>query len=170
MTSQRRLARAGFTLTRDYPTPVHRVWNAFAHEDEKCECFRSGDDYETGEWEFSFREGGQDVAEGKFHDGPTSRYVATYVNILEHIRIVTTYGMWLDGVHMSTSIASFEFESIANGTRFTHVEHGVFFDEFTADAPRREQGTSGLLDKLGVHLSGTTAKHPPREPTPPTRT
>ena len=170
MTSQRRLARAGFTLTRDYPTPVHRGWNAFANENEKREWFGSGDDYESGEWEFNFREGGQDVAEGKFHDGPTSRYVATYVNILEHIRIVTTYGMWLDGVHMSTSIASFEFESIANGTRFTHVEHGVFFDEFTADAPRREQGTSGLLDKLGVHLSGRTAKHPPREPTPPTRT
>ena len=65
--------------------------------------------------------------------------------------------MWLEGVHMSTSIASFEFEGIANGTRFTHVEHGLFFDEFTADAPRREQGSSGLLDKLGAHLLTTTA-------------
>ena len=49
--------------------------------------------------------------------------------------------MWLDGVHMSTSVASFEFEPIDEGTRFTHVEHGVFFDQFWADGtePRGRQ-------------------------------
>jgi uncharacterized protein YndB with AHSA1/START domain len=30
MTIERRLARAGFTLTRDYPVPPERVWDAFA--------------------------------------------------------------------------------------------------------------------------------------------
>jgi uncharacterized protein YndB with AHSA1/START domain len=153
VTSQRRLARAGFTLTRDYPTSIDRVWNAFASEDEKRRWFGSGDGYESGEWKFDFSEGGQDVAEGTFHDGPTSRYVATYVDIVEYVRIVTTYDMWLNGVHMSTSIASFEFETVQNRTRFTHVEHGVFFDEFTADAPGREEGSRGLLDTLGAHLS-----------------
>jgi hypothetical protein len=65
--------------------------------------------------------------------------------------------MWLDGVHMSTSLASFEFEPVTiehqDGTRFTHVEHGVFFDEFEADAPMREVGSRGLLDKLGEFLA-----------------
>ena len=42
-----------------------------------------------------------------------SRYEATYTDIVEHVRIVTTYDMWIDGVHMSTSVASFEFEPIA---------------------------------------------------------
>jgi uncharacterized protein YndB with AHSA1/START domain len=153
VTSQRRLARAGFTLTRDYPTSVDRVWNAFANEDEKRQWFGSGDGYDSGEWKFDFRNGGRDIAEGTFHDGPTSRYVATYVDIVEHVRFVTTYDMWLNGVHMSTSIASFEFETVNHATRFTHVEHGVFFDEFTADAPRREEGSTGLLDKIGAHLS-----------------
>ena len=35
MSAGRRLARAGFTLTRDYPAPVERVWHAFADEQDK---------------------------------------------------------------------------------------------------------------------------------------
>ena len=53
---------------------------------------------------------------------------------------------------MSTSVASFEFEQISEGTRLTHVEHGVFFDKFWADGPNREEGTRGLLEALGRHL------------------
>lgn len=153
MTIERRLARAGFTLTRDYPAGVERVWAAFADEGQKLEWWGAGDAMEPGEWVFDFRVGGRDVAEGKFHNGPVSRYVATYTDIVEHNRIVTTYDMWLDGIHMSTSVATLEFESIDQGTRFTHVEHGVFFDQFYADGGNREQGTRGLLDALGRYLA-----------------
>ena len=34
MTIERRLARAGFTLTRDYSVSSERVWDAFAEEDQ----------------------------------------------------------------------------------------------------------------------------------------
>ena len=61
--------------------------------------------------------------------------------------------MWLDGTHMSTSVASMEFEPAETGTRFTHVEHGVFFDQFWADGQGREEGTRGLLDALGNYLA-----------------
>jgi hypothetical protein len=54
---------------------------------------------------------------------------------------------------MSTSVASLEFEPIDDGTRFTHVEHGVFFDQFWADGPDREKGSRGLLDALGKYLA-----------------
>ena len=153
MSGERRLARAGFTLTRDYPVPVERVWAAFAQEDQKLAWFGSSDTFESGEWAFDFRVGGRDIAEGTFHDGPLSRYEATYTDIVDHSRIVTTYDMWLDRVHMSTSLASFEFEPIDDGTRFTHVEHGVFFDQFWADATNREAGSRGLLDVLGTYLT-----------------
>lgn len=157
MTTERRLARAGFTLTRDYPVDLERVWAAFAEEDQKLEWFGHGDSYESGEWAFDFRVGGQDIAEGRFHDGPVSRYVATYTDIVEGVRIVTTYDMWIDGVHMSTSVASLEFETVAldqqSGTRFTHVEHGVFFDQFWADGPNREEGTRGLLEILAAYFA-----------------
>lgn len=153
MTPARRLAHAGFTLNRDYPVPRERVWAAFAEEEQKRAWFGAGDTFEPGEWVFDFRVGGRDIGEGTFHDGPVSRYEATYTDIVEHIRIVTTYDMWLDGTHMSTSVASFEFEPIDGGTRFIHIEHGVFFDQFSADGPNREAGSRGLLDALGDYLA-----------------
>jgi uncharacterized protein YndB with AHSA1/START domain len=152
MSIERRLARAGFTLERDYPVPVERVWDAFAEENQKRSWWGAHASIEPGEWSFDFRVGGHDVAEGTFHNGPTSRYEATYTDIVEHVRIVTTYDMWLDGAHMSTSVASLEFEPTNEGTRFTHVEQGVFFDQFWADGPVRENGTRGLLKALGNYL------------------
>jgi uncharacterized protein YndB with AHSA1/START domain len=153
VTIERRLARADFTLTRAYPAPVERVWDAFAEEDQKLGWWGAGDAIEPGEWSFDFRVGGRDIAEGKFHNGPVTRDEATYTDIVEHVRIVTTYDMWLDGVHMSTSVASLELEPIDEGTRFTHVEHGVFFDRFWADGPNREEGSRGLLESLGSYLA-----------------
>lgn len=153
MPAERRLARAEFTLSRDYPAPLARVWAAFADEQEKLAWWGAGDGIEPGEWAFDFRVGGRDIAEGKFHNGPVSRYEATYTDIVLHNRIVTTYDMRIDGTHMSTSVASLEFEPIDEGTRFTHTEHGVFFDQFWADGSGREQGTRGLLDALARHLA-----------------
>jgi uncharacterized protein YndB with AHSA1/START domain len=151
---ERRIARAGFTLTRDYPVPVERVWSAFAEEEQKRAWFGTDDHFEAREWVFDFRVGGHDIAEASFHNGPVSRFVGTYTDIVEQTRIVNSYDMWLDGVHMSTSVASFEFEAIEGGsTRFTHVEHGVFFDQFWADGPNREAGSRGILEKLGGFLT-----------------
>jgi uncharacterized protein YndB with AHSA1/START domain len=132
------------------------VWDAFANESQKLEWWGPSDAFDLGEWVFDFRIGGTDVAQGTFHNGPVSRYVATYVDIVEHERFVTTYDMWLDGVHMSTSLASFEFEPVVEGTRFTHTEHGVFFDRFWADAPGRERGTKSLIEALGNYLASPT--------------
>ncbi|SEQ55806.1 SRPBCC domain-containing protein [Microlunatus flavus] len=157
MTQGRRLARAGFTLTRDYPVGVERVWDAFAVEEEKLRWWGNPEAIAPGEWAFDFRVGGRDVAEGTFHEGPVTRYEAVYTDIVEHVRIVTTYDMWIDGVHMSTSLASIELEPVDGGTRFTHTEHGVFFDRFHADGPGREAGTRGLVEALGAYLA-----RPPR--------
>ncbi|HEX3680106.1 MAG TPA: SRPBCC domain-containing protein [Galbitalea sp.] len=152
MTIQRRIARAEFVLARDYPVPLERVWDAFADEDQKRSWWGAGDAIQPREWAFDFRVGGRDVAEGKFHNGPLSRYEATYTDIVEHTRIVTTYDMWLDGVHMSTSVASLEFEQVDAGAQLTHAEFGLFFDQFWADGPGREAGTRGVLDALGNYL------------------
>jgi hypothetical protein len=102
------------------------------------------------------------VAEATFHNGPVSRFEATYTDIVGRVRIVNTYDMWLDGVHMSTSVASFEFEPIDEGTRLTHVEHDVFFDQFWADGPNREAGSRGILETLGNYLTQDTPA--PRAP------
>jgi uncharacterized protein YndB with AHSA1/START domain len=153
MSTERRLARSEFSLTRDFTAPIERVWNAFAIEEERLGWWGAGAAMEPREWAFDFRIGGTDVAEGKFHNGPVSRYVATYTDIVEALRIVTTYDMWIDGVHMSTSVASLEFEGTPDGTRYTHAEHGVFFDQFWDDGAQRESGTRGIMGQLGRYLA-----------------
>lgn len=152
MAVERRIAHSDFTLTREYAAPIDRVWRAFAVEQEKRAWWGS-DGTDPVEWSFDFRVGGQDVAESRFHGGPVSRYQATYTDIVEHHRIVTTYDMWIDRIHMSTSVASLEFEPAAGGSRLTHTEQGVFFDRFWADGPGRESGTRGLLEALHNHLT-----------------
>lgn len=152
MTHDRRLAHAGFTLTRDYPAPVGNVWRAFAEEDRKRDWFGDGEAFDRSAWAFDFRVGGRDIDEARFHGGPLSRYEGVYTDIVDQVRIVMTYDMWIDGIHMSTSLVSFEFETIPEGTRLTQTEQGVFFDQFSADAPQREEGTRGLLDALARHL------------------
>jgi uncharacterized protein YndB with AHSA1/START domain len=154
--TERRIARSEFSLTRDYEAPVDRVWRAFADEQDKLGWWGAGDRMDALEWAFDFRVGGVDIAEGRFHGGVVSRYVATYTDIIVNNRIVTTYDMWIDGVHMSTSVASLEFEPIEAGTRYTHTEHGVFFDQFWADGRGRESGTRGLIEQLARHLEKST--------------
>ena len=155
MTVDRRIARSEFAIVRDYAVPIERVWEAFSIEAEKLKWWGARDAAAHREWIYDFRIGGKDVAEGKFHNGPVSRYEATYTDIIEHSRIVTTYDMWLDGVHMSTSVASLEFEATDEGTRFTHSEFGLFFDQFWEDGANREAGTKGIVGNLGKYLTGS---------------
>lgn len=148
------LAHAGFSLERDYPHPVADVWAAFADPDRKRDWFGAG--HLAGEWVFDFRVGGRDVAESVFHGDRVSRYVAVYTDIVDQERIVTSYDMWIDGVHISTSVASFEFEAIDGGTRLTHGEHGIHLDGFD-DGTLREQGSRALLEALADALAARTA-------------
>ena len=153
MTITRRLARAGFTLTRSSPLPSRASGRRSPRKTRSSNGSATATPPTRGEWVFDFRVGGRDVAEATFHNGPVSRFEATYTDIVEETRIVNTYDMWLDGVHMSTSVASFEFEPIDDGTRLTHIEHGVFFDQFWADGPNREAGSRGILETLGNYLT-----------------
>jgi uncharacterized protein YndB with AHSA1/START domain len=151
-TTRSSLAHAGFTLVREYPVPVGEVWAAFAEEDRKRQWFGGGSEWDPREWRFDFRVGGHDVDEALFHGGPLSRYEATYTDIVVEQRIVTTYDMWIDGAHISTSVASYEFERLDSGTRLTHAEHGIHLDGFD-DGTLRERGSAGLLDALGRVLA-----------------
>jgi len=145
------VAHASFTLTRDIAVPVERTFAAFADREQKRAWFTDGPDWDTTEDAFDFRVGGTEIAEGKFHGGPLSRFVARYTDIVPNERIVLTYDMWLDGTHISTSVACYEFEATDSGTRFTHTEHGVHLDGLD-DGAGREEGTRGILETLAAYL------------------
>ena len=98
-----------------------------------------------------FRVGGHGMNEGSFHGGPPHRFRSTYTDIVEHQRIVYTYDMWIDDVHISTSITTIVLEPTDGGTRLTLTEQGVHFDGRDS-GEQREIGTAGLLDALGATL------------------
>lgn len=49
------------------------------------------------------------------------------------------------------SVATIEFEAVADTTRLTLTEQGVFLDGLDAPA-EREHGTNAMLDALASHL------------------
>ena len=151
-TTTQSVAHHSFTLTRDIPVPPERVFAAFADLEQKKQWFGAEETFDTDEQTFDFRVGGREVQDGQWHDGPRSRFVATYTDIVENERIVLTYDMWVDGKHISTSLAAYEIEPTETGSRLTHGEHGVYLDGFD-DGSGRQRGTEGILDTLVAYLT-----------------
>lgn len=142
---------ATFTIERMYAASVAAVWHAFSDNDARSQWFGGGDAFDTTEQSHDFRIGGGGVEDGRWKDGPRSRFESTYTDIVEHRRIVFTYDMWVDDRHLSTSLTTVVFEPDGDGTRLTFTEQAVHFDGLDT-VEGREEGTAGLLDNLGAYL------------------
>jgi uncharacterized protein YndB with AHSA1/START domain len=150
-TTERSQTHATFVIERDYAAPVPAVWHALSDTEARAEWFGGGDSFTETENTHDFRVGGHASEAGSWHEGPHSRFLSTYTDIVEHERIVFTYDMWVDGRHMSTSLTTIALEPNADRTRLTYTEQGVHLDGLDSPAGR-EEGTAGLLDKLGGYL------------------
>ena len=147
------VAHATFVVDRTFDAPLDRVWDAFADPEQHARWFGSDPGFTETEASEDFRVGGQAVQDGQWHDGPTSRYVATYTDIVERARIVSTYDMWVGGRHLSTSLTTTELTAVEGGTRLTYTEQGVFLDG-QEDGSQREAGFQGIFDVLATYLAG----------------
>jgi uncharacterized protein YndB with AHSA1/START domain len=107
------VAHATFVVERTFDAPIDRVWDAFAVPEQHAQWFGSEENFTETEAHEDFRVGGQAVQDGQWHGGPTSRYVATYTDIVERRRIVSTYDMWVGGEHLSTSLTTTELAASA---------------------------------------------------------
>lgn len=142
-----------FVIERTFPVPVEKVWDAFANEKSKRSWFGDGgDQYVLTDFAHNFEVGGEDVNEGRFHGDVVSRYVARYTDIIENQRIVTSYDMWINGAHISTSVQTIVLEADGDSTNLTFTEQGVHLDGFD-NGDQREEGTKGILDGLGEWLT-----------------
>ena len=151
-TSTSTVTHATFVVERTFDAPLDRVWDAFAVPEQHARWFGSDENFTETEAHEEFRVGGQAVQDGQWHDGPTSRYVATYTDIVERTRIVSTYDMWVAGEHLSTSLSSTQLEAVDGGTRVTYTEQAAFLDG-KDDGSARESGFAGIFDSLGAYLS-----------------
>ncbi|WP_456845926.1 SRPBCC family protein [Cellulomonas sp. P5_C6] len=146
------VAHATFVIDRTFDAPIERVWDAFAVPEQHAQWFGAEDNFTETEAHEEFRVGGQAVQDGQWHGGPTSRFVATYTDIVERARIVSTYDMWVGGEHLSTSLTTTELEAVDGGTRVTFTEQGVYLDG-KDDGSKREEGFRGILETLAAYLA-----------------
>jgi uncharacterized protein YndB with AHSA1/START domain len=148
----RSVAHGSFHLERHYDAPVERVWWALTDEAAKSKWFVGP----PGEWELverrmDVREGGRELAKGRFRSGVVSTFDASYHDVVRHERLVYSYVMFLDERKISVSLAAVQLAADNGGTRLMVTEQGAFLDGYE-DAGLREQGTVCLLDGLGASL------------------
>ena len=144
------VTHATFTVERTYPAAPARVFQAFADPKAKALWFGGPEEW-NGRGGMDFRVGGNEWDEGDIPDGPTTRFDATYYDIVENERIVYCYEMHLDDNRISVSVATIELIPVGAGTRLVLTEAGAFLDGYD-DAGAREHGTNELMDALGRSL------------------
>lgn len=148
---ERSETHATFVIERLYPVPVEAVWHALSDNDARDQWFGGGAAFDVSEKSHDFRVGGHGIEDGRWHDGPTSRFFSTYTDIVDQHRMVFTYDMWVDGRHLSTSLTTISVVPDGDGTRLTLTEQAVHLDGLDT-VEGREEGTRGLLDQLGAYL------------------
>jgi len=140
-----------FVIERSYPAPLADVWHALTDTDARAHWFGGGDAFDVSEQSHEFRVGGRAVEDGRWKDGPASRFEAVYTDIVDQHRAVFTYDMWIDGGHLSTSLTTIVVEPEGSGTRLTYTEQAVYFDGLDKGGDR-EAGCRELLENLGRYL------------------
>jgi uncharacterized protein YndB with AHSA1/START domain len=93
---------------------------------------------------------------GRWAGGKTSAFGASYQDIVPNQRIIYAYGMKIDGVPISVSLATIEFRPAGSGTLLVITEQGAFLDGYE-DGGSRENGTGMLLDRLAASLESEPA-------------
>jgi uncharacterized protein YndB with AHSA1/START domain len=149
--SERSVTHSTCVIERTYPATPSRVFAAFASREAKGRWFIGPDSWERSDHELDFRVGGKEHLSAGPPGGPVHIFDALYQDIVLNGRIVSTYEMHLDDTRISVSLLTVEFELEGDGTRLIYTEQCAFLDE--RDLPEsRQQGSSALLDNLGIEL------------------
>ncbi len=154
-TSERSVVHSTFAIERIYPATPERVFAAWSDQAAKMQWFgpreKPADSYSL-----DFREGGREHLSVSTPDGVVYRFDAVFADIVPLQRIVHTYDMHRNDARISVSVATIEFEAVADATRLTLTEQGVFLDGLDTSA-EREHGTRAMLDALATHLQSLTS-------------
>jgi uncharacterized protein YndB with AHSA1/START domain len=141
---------SAFTLERTLDAHPSLVFQAWSTPEGKKEWFVAHEAKEHLR-EMNFRVGGKDALIGEWPNGMKSEFRAQYFDIKPDERIIYAYEMFLDGVKISTSLATIDFQPKGKGTRMVLTEQHAFVDGYE-DKGSRERGTSDLLDQFVASL------------------
>jgi len=149
---ERSVTHSTFVIERFYPTAPERVFAAFSDPRKKRRWFAEGEGFAIESFTMDFRVGGREQACFRLPDGRPCRNDTVYQNILPGRHIVIAYTMTLGDQCISSSQATFEFQSVKNETNLVFTEQAAFFAG--ADGPQmREAGWRKLLEQLAEEMA-----------------
>lgn len=157
--NDRTVAHGSFTIEREYPVPVERVWAAHASAEAKQQWFAVPDHRFIGSTEsftLDFREGGSEVLVSRLEDGRQMRLETRFWDVVPNERFVATYDCVIDGQRLSVSLYSVQLIPTESGTKLITVEDGAFLDDLDS-ADGRSTGVNYDLDNLGQYLERSEA-------------
>jgi uncharacterized protein YndB with AHSA1/START domain len=129
-----------FVIERDLPgSPAHayRFWSEHQLKRRWNACHH---DWDVIEDRFDFRSDGQESMIWRMPDGTEQAMLAHFLEVYPRQRIVYAYTMRTNGVPISSSLVTVEFEGRGVKTKMTFTEQAVFGN--TADGDIREHGTA----------------------------
>lgn len=149
----RSVVHATFHLERVYDSSRAQIWKALTDPATKALWFGApSEKVEIVERTMEVRHGGRERLRGRWAEGVTSTFDATYFEVIENERLVYCYEMHLDERKISVSLATLQLKADGKRTRLMVTEQGAFLDGYD-DAHSRERGTGELLDALGRVLA-----------------
>lgn len=147
------IVHGSFTIERTYRASPTRVFAAWADIETKARWFVGPPErWSLLERRLDLRVGGTELLVGQLANGPTTRFVARYHEIVPDRRLVYVYDMHVGDSFMSTSLATVELDRTASGgTRMTFTEQAAFLDG--QDGTRsRDEGTAAHFDRMAPVL------------------
>ena len=146
-----------FVIEREFTYAPSLVFFAFTDPQARGVWFAGPPDWERGEKHSDFRVGGLEVSEGGPKGGFTSRYEGRILEIVPDERIITAFMMYIDGVPMTASLSTVEFQPGDYGTKIKYTEQIVFLDGHD-HLPQRIEGSEGMFDLFEAYIEGQNHK------------
>lgn len=135
-----------FVIERELPgSPAHafRFWSEHELKRRWNACHP---DWQVIEDRFDFREDGRESMIWRMPDGMEQVMLAHFLEIYPRQRIVYAYTMRANGLSISSSLVTVEFEGLESKTRMTFTEQAVFGSSLDGDV--REHGTGVGFTRL----------------------
>lgn len=141
-----------FVIERELPgSPAHafRFWSDHQLKRRWSSCHP---DWEVIQDRFDFRVDGHETLIWHMPDGTEQAMLAHFLEVHPRQRIVYAYTMRTDGVPISSSLVTVEFEGRNGKTTMTFTEQAVFSD--ATDGDIRESGTGVGFARLQEAMMG----------------
>ena len=136
-----------FTIERRYRAAPSRVFDAWADPAKKRRWFVEGEGFVIESHEMDFREGGVENSRFRPEGGPAMTFDCVFHDIVKDRRIVSSYGMTMNGERFSVSLSTLEFERDGDGTLLRYTEQGAYFMDGANSAAGRKTGCFEMLDR-----------------------